>query len=114
VTYEQGVRIAARALAVYLVVWAVSDAIGLPAEIMAVRHHLQAAAIPRESMPVDLEASVVYYLRVSIMALASTILRIALWLMAARWFYYCGPRIQKILGLWDAPGGEGHPQNAVR
>ena len=103
-TYEQGVRLASRALAIYLIVWAVSDAIGVPHEIMAVWHDLQEAGIPRDAMPTGLEDTVVYYLRSSIILLAGTILRIALWLMAARWFYYGAPRIQRFFGIEDTEG----------
>ena len=104
-TQEQLARIATRALAIYLVVWAVSDVIELPRSAMTLVHYLQDARFPREGMPARVEDSVVYYLRYSVMVLAAYVLRIALWLMGARWLYRCGPWLQRFFGLTDQPAG---------
>ncbi len=103
-TYEQGIRIATRAIAVYLFAWAVSDAIDLPHIVIHLRHYLQLFNLFRSDGLGPQEPSVTYFLRVYAASLASTILRISLWLLAARWFYQCGPQVQRYFGLSDSIG----------
>jgi len=100
-TYEQAIRIASRTLAAYLLLWAVSDATHLPGEILSLVHEYQG--------PNGLGFSILnapYYVRMSILYLAENILHIALWLMAAGWFYRCGPRIQRFFTSTGIPSAD--------
>src|ERR1035437_4331569 len=97
ITREQAILIASRLFAAYLLFWVVTDVIELPREIMDVVHQLNQDSIMGVSMLSAAMAS--FMLRVDILYLAANILRIALWLMAAGWFYRCGPRIR---GFFEA------------
>ena len=94
-TYEQGIRIASRTVAAYLLFWAVSDATYLPRETLSVVHaiHVYGAGFSALSA-----FSAFYSIRLYVLYLAENILRIALWLVAAGWFYRCDPRILKFFG----------------
>jgi len=87
-TYNDGVKIASRVAALYLIFWVISDAIDLPQEVMSLRHTLPDSIYPQGG----------YFIRQALMLVARTVLKIALWLMAAIWFYKCGPGIQKFFG----------------
>ncbi len=92
-TQEQAIRIASRTFAAYLLFWVVVDATYLPREILDIVHELQGPHAFGYSVLSAFKAS--YYPRLYIMYLLENILRIAIWLMAAGWFYRCGPRIRR-------------------
>ena len=96
-TREQFVLTASRLFAAYLLFWVVADVIELPREIMDVVHGLSLGSVMGLSMLSAAKAS--FAMRVYILYLAANILRIALWLLAAGWFYRCGPRIR---GFFEA------------
>lgn len=97
-TYEQGIRIASRIFAAYLLFWVVADATYLPREVLSVTHELQG---PGAGLSVLSAFKASYFVRLSMLYLAENILRIAVYLMAAGWFYRCGPYIQKFFGRED-------------
>jgi hypothetical protein len=103
VTNDQVIRVATRALAVYLVIWAISDVIELPRAVTTMLHYLQEAQYRRNGMPANIDVSVLYYLRYSIIGLAAIILRIAVWLIAALWLCRCGPWLQRFFGFSNDP-----------
>jgi hypothetical protein len=103
-TSEQAIRIASRTIAAYLLFWAVSDASNLPREILSLVHEFQGPGGYGYSVLSAAKAS--YIVRLYILYLAENVLRIALWLMAAGWFYRCGPRIQRFFGSIPAPDPE--------
>ena len=97
-TYEQGVRIAARAIACYFLFWVVTDITGIPGEIVTLSHEWQMAHILDASTLKGIESPTLYLLRISLVNLTANLLRIGLWLLAARWFYNPGPRIRRFFG----------------
>ena len=98
-TQKQAIHVACRYVVVFLLISAIVDAIALPRVFLALRWDLQKAAIPREGMSHELEASVVHYLRDSVLGLASLVLRIMLNLAGALWFYNGSSRLQRFFGL---------------
>jgi hypothetical protein len=106
-TYEQGIRIATRTFAAYLLVWAVADTMYLPREFMSVTHEFRGS----ESVFSAFAGS--YFARLYIMYLAENVLRIALLLLAAGWFYRCTPHIHRFFTATDTPqpsNGEEEPE----
>jgi hypothetical protein len=99
ITREQAVRIASRLFACYLLFWVVNDIIALPHEVLTVFHELQGPSAIGFSALSAFKAS--YYARTSILTLAGNILEIALWAVAAGWFYCCGPRIYHFFTAGD-------------
>jgi hypothetical protein len=89
-TYKDGVRIASRLLAIYFLADVVSVAIFLPQGIM----NFSSAVQMLHSSPMLPNR----YLQQSLVMLAMSVGRIALFLLAAIWFYKCGPLIQKFFG----------------
>jgi hypothetical protein len=107
VTSEQAIRIASRTIAAYLIFWAISDATYLPREVLSLVHELQGPHAFGYSALSAFKAS--YFARLYILYFAENILRIALFLIAAGWFYRCGPRIQRFFDDTDAPAAEQQP-----
>jgi len=101
VPLAQVIRIASRLIAAYLLLWALDDLTALPREVLGVAHYLHAASSAGLSRTGALDAS--YLLRTYILDLAANTLRIALWLMAAGWFYRCGPKIQRFFNPEGVP-----------
>ena len=99
-TYEQGIRIASRTFAAYLLFWVISDATLIPRQVLDIVHEVKGPIVDR-SVFSAFKAS--FYLRVYILYLFENILRMALWLMAAGWFYRCTPRIQRFFTAQEAP-----------
>jgi len=97
-TYEQGVRIAARAIACYFLICVVTDIIAIPGEIVTLRHEWQQTHVLRASALGAIKEPAIYFLRISLVDLTANLLRIGLWLLAARWFYNVGPRIRRFFG----------------
>jgi hypothetical protein len=92
-THFQIVLVASRLLAAFLLFWAIDDITLLPHYLLPVAHYVYRTGSvlgTNTSMP---ENS--YYLRYYMEDMLADILRIALWLLAAGWFYRCGPRIQR-------------------
>jgi hypothetical protein len=88
-TREQIVGIASRLFAAYLLFWVVDDLTELPREILSVIHN------QKETFRTGMSLQSSYLLRVEMLYLLNNILHIALWLLAAGWFYRCGPKIQR-------------------
>jgi hypothetical protein len=96
------VLLISRAISVYLIFWVITDVISLPGELNSFLHHLdEHRRIPASVLAGDSHARALegYWLRTYLFALAANVLRIALWLCAAGWFYRCGPRIQRFFGV---------------
>jgi hypothetical protein len=89
-TQTQAIRLVCRAIVVYLLFWTISDLIALPHELLAVE---EAWNYP------GLSTRGTFYLRDQILFLAGNVLRIAIWLALALWFYQGGPRIQRWFGV---------------
>jgi hypothetical protein len=90
-TRDQAVLIASRLLAAFLLFWIIDDLTLLPHELLSVAHYMKTTGSvlgTNTSMPVSS-----YELRYYMLDLFANVLRIALWLVAAGWFYRCGPRI---------------------
>jgi hypothetical protein len=90
--HDQAILLASRVFAAFLLFWVVDDIIEMPREIFAVMHYFHEAgrveASPFQAMRYS------YYLGDYMLYLLANILRIALWLLAAGWFYRCGPHIR--------------------
>jgi len=91
ITREQVILIASRLFAAFLLFWVVDDMTELPREILSVVHYAEQGTNAGLSVLSTFKAS--YFLRLEILYLFANILRMALWLMGAGWFYRCGPRI---------------------
>jgi len=92
ITREQAVLIASRVIVAYLLFWVIDDLTLLPHELISVTHYMRKTGSvlgTNTSLP---ETS--YLLHYYIQELLGNVLRMALWLMAAGWFYRCGPRIR--------------------
>lgn len=85
---EQVILIATRLVVVYLLFWVAFDLTLLPHELLSVAHYVN------ESKSGASVSGASYFLRGYILDLLANTLHIALWLMAAGWFYRCGPRIR--------------------
>ena len=100
-TREQAVLLLSRLLVAFLLFWVVDDVTLLPREALTIAHYIRETGSvlgTNTSMPVTS-----YTLRYYALDLLANIFRIALWLIAAGWFYRCGPRIQKFFA--PAPAG---------
>lgn len=91
-TRDQAILIASRIFAAYLLFWVVADITTLPHELNSTAHYLHESS--QMGMTVVHALVYSYILRYYMLYLIANILRIALWLTAAGWFYRCGPRIQ--------------------
>jgi len=91
-TYNDGVKIVSRALAVYFVAAALGLLIDLPHTALNLVRDIGMA---REINP---DAYFTQQVRESIFWFAEYVLRLAIWLALALWCYRCGPRIQKFFG----------------
>lgn len=91
-THLQIIRVASRLFAAYLLFWAADDLTILPREVLSLAHEMHNAALA--GAPLSAFAAS-YYLRCYVVEFMSNLLRIALLLLAAGWFYRCGPRIQR-------------------
>ena len=87
ITREQVILIASRVIAAYLLLWALDDLTLLPREIFSVVHEMAPGTVRTV-------ASASYFIRYSILDLTANCFRLGVWLLAAGWFYRCGPRIR--------------------
>jgi hypothetical protein len=91
-----------------LLFWAATDILLLPSELHSLLHHLheRSAAATSVLTPEPHAQSVHdYWLRSYLLSLLSNLIRIVAWILAAGWFYRCGPRVQKFF-LQSADQGE--------
>jgi hypothetical protein len=92
-TREQATLIATRALTAYILLWVFDDLTLLPHQLLSVAHYMKETGSvlgANTRMPITR-----YTLRFYILDLLGSSLRIAVLLMAAGWFYRCGPRIRR-------------------
>jgi hypothetical protein len=89
---DQAILLASRVFAAFLLFWVVEDITELPREIFSLMHYLHEASRAGMSLFQALHSS--YIVGDYTMYLLGNILRIALWFLAAGWFYRCGPRIR--------------------
>ena len=100
---DQAILLASRLFAAFLLFWVVEDTIELPRQLFAVMHYYHESYLAKISLFQALRFS--YLFSDYMMYLLANILRIALWLLAAGWFYRCGPRIQRFFAAGpDTPG----------
>ena len=105
-TNEQLNRVATRALAIFLVVWAISDAIELPRSLLTLLHEYQRVPFPSRAFTGGMDDAGAYYLRYAIVGFAGYVLRIALWLKGAQWLCQCGPWLQSFFSNSDGTPAE--------
>jgi len=106
-TRDQAILIATRVFIAYLLFWVVTDFTLLPREVLFVAHYMKATGSvlgTNTSLP-----QTSYLLRGYILDLLTNILHIALWLIAADWFYRCGPKFQRFF----APESKSEAQPAT-
>jgi len=96
---DQAILLASRVFAAFLLFWVIEDLIELPRELFAVLHYLR--EYTRMGMSVVEASRSSYLLGDYMMYLLANVLRIALWLLAAGWFYRCGPRIRRFFAAED-------------
>jgi predicted secreted protein len=90
-TREQAVLLTSRLFAAYMLFWAIADFTAIPREILAITHYMKETA---SVLGINTSLPQTSYLQRSyILDLLASLLRITLWLMAAGWFYRCGPKI---------------------
>lgn len=92
IDHDFAILLASRVFAAFLLFWVVVDLIELPRELFSVMHYLPQSNQMGMNVVQTLSSS--YLLSLYMMYLLANILRIALWLLAAGWFYRCGPRIR--------------------
>jgi hypothetical protein len=83
-TREPAVLVASRLFVAYLLFWVVDDITLLPRQVLSITHYIH--------QPASFYST--YMLRGYVLDLLGNVLRMTLWLMAAGWFYRCGPRIR--------------------
>jgi len=102
---KDAVLLLSRAMALYMLLWALTDVLALPAELNSLLHYLNersqlgASVLMGENHASRVES---YWLRYYTIAFSTNLLRIVLWLLAAGWLYCCGPRIQKFFGVFTS------------
>jgi hypothetical protein len=89
---DQAILLASRIFAAFLLFWVVEDITELPREIFSLTHYLHGSTEMGMSLVQALRSS--YLVGEYMLSLLANILHIALWLLAAGWFYRCGPRIR--------------------
>lgn len=89
---DQAVLLASRLFAAFLLFWVVDDITELPRELFSVIHYFRESTQAGMDPFQALHSS--YLVSLYMMYLLANILRIALWLLAAGWFYRNGPRIR--------------------
>ena len=93
IDHEQAILLASRVFAAFLLFWVVEDITELPRELFSVMHYFR--EFDHTGMSLFEVSRSSYLLSDYMMYLLANILRIALWLLAAGWFYRCGPRIRR-------------------
>ena len=90
---DRAVLLASRVFSAFLLFWVVDDITELPRELFSVMHYFREST--RAGMSVFEALRYSYLVGDYMMYLIANILRIALWLLAAGWFYRCGGRIRR-------------------
>lgn len=91
-THYQIVRVVSRLFAAYLLLWAISDIVALPHQILGIIQVVRDAHRAGTSVS---DPRVVFSFRIEMLYLSANAFQIGLWSMGAGWFYRCGPRIQR-------------------
>ena len=84
-----------------LLFWVVEDITELPRELFSLMHYLRGYTGTGMSLVQALRSS--YVVGEYMMYLLGNTLHIALWLLAAGWFYRCGPRIYRFFAAGTEP-----------
>jgi len=87
--YKEGVKIASRALAIFFLYRVVLAVISLP-QTLILTYEMREIHVPDVFLNRMFRGMLVSSIFETIRAIA--------WLLAAIWFYKCGPRIQKFFG----------------
>jgi hypothetical protein len=90
-TYNDGVRLAARVIALISLISAVTTALYFPAEILSFARSVRIEMMHQNA------STTIYFLEWGTFFLM-LLLRIGILLAIAIWFYRCGPMVQKIVG----------------
>ena len=98
---DQAILLASQVFAAFLLFWVVEDITELPRELFSVLHYFHESNRSGMSLLQSLHSS--YLFGDYMMYLLSNILRTALWLLAAGWFYRCGPRIRSFFAVGTEP-----------
>jgi hypothetical protein len=93
IDHDQAILLASRVFAAFLLFWVVEDITELPRELFTVMHYF--CEFNRTGMSLFEASRSSYLLGDYMMYLLANILHIAMWLLAAGWFYRCGPRIRR-------------------
>jgi hypothetical protein len=92
ITREQAILIASRVIVVYLLFWVIDDLTLLPRVLFSVAHYMRkTGSVLGTNTSLPETSNLLHYY---IQELLGIVLRMTLWLMAAGWFYRCGPRIR--------------------
>lgn len=99
-TYEQGAKIAARAVAFYLLIWVIFDLIDLPRQTFSLMHewHSLHEMHRYSDISSNLSSTGAYLLRSSILFLLSNVVHILLLISGVSILMAWGPRIQRFFG----------------
>ena len=103
ISRDQAILLASRVFAALLLFWVVEDITELPRELFSVTHYLRESTQAGMSLVQAMRSS--YLFSEYMIYLLANILRIALWFLAAGWFYRCGPRIRSFFALESNSNG---------
>jgi hypothetical protein len=82
---KDAVLLVSRALAFYLICWALDNVTYLPERLFAPSHHLsQSTVLPNQD----------YWSRYYFLTLGVNLLRVITLFVAAAWFWRCGPKVE--------------------
>ena len=99
ITREQATLIASRIIAAILLLWFIGDLTYLPHELISVAHYMRkTGSVLGTNTSLPETSNLLHYY---IQQLLGTVLRITLWIVAAGWFYRCGPRIRNFFTAGD-------------
>ncbi|HZC44329.1 MAG TPA: hypothetical protein VE195_09150 [Acidobacteriaceae bacterium] len=93
---DQAIRIASRLFAAFLLFWFLVDLSYLPRQVLAILPFLNQSSAMAQAATGASRAT--YMLRYYASDILANLFRMAVLLMAAGWFYRCGPRIRKFFG----------------
>ena len=99
IDHDQAILLASRLFAAFLLFWVVEDITELHRELFTVIHYFR--EFHQTGMSLFEVSRSSYLLSDYMMFLLANILHIALWLLAAGWFYRCGPRIRRFFAAGD-------------
>ena len=99
-TREEDILIASCLFAAFLLFWVVADLSELHREILSVAHYSEVGVNAGLSVLSKFKTS--YFLRLEILYVLANILRIAVWLVGAHWFYRCGPWIYRFFNVEES------------